>query len=131
MLKRINEQENKGDSVTMAVWNSVKDAKGDLVKFENFTGTYRDNWFGDVTVTKKGTALWFTSMRSPKLNGQMFYYKGNTFAIRWDYQDMNCDAFATFSLDEEGNADGIRMRGISPNIDFSFDFHDLDLKKIR
>lgn len=130
MLHRITEQENRGDSVTVAVWNAVKLAKGDL-KLDNFTGTYRDNWFGDISITKKGTALWFTSKRSPKLNGQMFFYKGNTFAILWDYQDMNCDAFATFSMDEEGNATGIRMKGISPNIDFSFDFHDLDLRRVK
>ena len=44
---------------------------------------------------------------------------------------MDCDAFATFTLDEEGKAVGIKMRGISPNIDFSFDFHDLDLKRVE
>jgi CubicO group peptidase (beta-lactamase class C family) len=131
MAHRIHEQENQGDSVTAAVWNTVKVARGDHLKPENFTGIYRDNWFGDIEITKKGTALWFTSKRSPKLNGQMFYYKGNTFAIRWEYQDMNCDAFATFSTDEEGNATGIRMKGISPNIDFSFDFHDLDLRRVK
>jgi hypothetical protein len=44
---------------------------------------------------------------------------------------MECDAFATFSLDEEGNPKAIKMKGISPNIDFSFDFHDLDLKRVN
>lgn len=131
MLQRLKEQESRGDSVTTAVWNTVKTAKNDHLKPENITGSYRDNWFGDITITQKGNALWFTSLRSPKLTGQMFYYKGNTFAIRWNYQDMNCDAFATFSLNEEGNANGIKMKGISPNIDFSFDFHDLDLKRVQ
>ena len=40
---------------------------------------------------------------------------------------MNCDAFAMFSLDENGKGQSIKMKGISPNIDFSFDFQDLDL----
>ena len=61
----------------------------------------------------------------------MQFYKANTFAIKWEYQDMNCDAFAIFSLDEEGKAQSIKMKGISPNIDFSFDFHDLDLQRIK
>ncbi|MBI1767552.1 MAG: serine hydrolase [Bacteroidetes bacterium] len=129
-MKTIKEMDNAGDSVTTAVWNTVKNAKADHLKLENFVGTYRDNWFGNVTITLKDGQLWFTSMRSPKLHGKMSFYKANTFAIRWDYQDMNCDAFATFSLDEEGNANGIKLKGISPNIDFSFDFQDLDLKKI-
>jgi len=43
---------------------------------------------------------------------------------------MNCVALAIFSLDETGKAQSIKMKGISPNIDFSFDFRDLDLRKI-
>ena len=61
----------------------------------------------------------------------MFFYKANTFAIKWKYQDMPADALAMFTLDEEGKAVGIKMRGISPNIDFSFDFQDLDLKRVK
>jgi hypothetical protein len=44
---------------------------------------------------------------------------------------MNCDAFAIFALDEEGKAQSLKMKGISPNIDFSFDFQDLDLKRVE
>jgi hypothetical protein len=44
---------------------------------------------------------------------------------------MNADAFAIFSLNEEGKAQSIKMKGISPNIDFSFDFQDLDLQRIK
>jgi len=61
----------------------------------------------------------------------MFFYKANTFAIKWNYQDMPADAMAMFSLNEDGKAIRIKMRGISPNIDFSFDFQDLDLKRVE
>jgi len=44
---------------------------------------------------------------------------------------MNADAFATFCLDENGKAQSIKLKGISPNIDFSFDFQDLDFKRLR
>ena len=100
------------------------------VKNENFVGVYEDKWFGKVEVFLKAGHLWFRSYRSPKLNGSMSLYKASSFAIKWEYQDMNCDAFAIFSLDEEGKAQGIKMKGISPTIDFSFDFQDLDLKRI-
>jgi hypothetical protein len=35
-----------------------------------------------------------------------------------------------FQLDEEGKAQGFKMKGISPAIDFSFDFQDLHPMRI-
>ncbi len=69
--------------------------------------------------------------RSPKLNGPMSFYKANTFVVKWEYQDMNADVFAMFGLDEKGQAIGLKMKGISPEIDFSFDFQDLDLHRLE
>lgn len=120
----------ESDSVTKAVWQVVRENKGP-VDLDNYMGTYEDPWFGAVEIGLRDGKLWFTSKRSPKLNGQMFPYKATTFAVKWEYTDMPADAFATFDLDHEGKAQGIRMKGISPNIDFSFDFHDLDLKRVR
>ncbi|MEK7723990.1 MAG: DUF3471 domain-containing protein, partial [Acidobacteriota bacterium] len=119
-----------GDTVTQQVWETVKNADKSKINENDFIGLYEDVWFGKMEVFKKGDQLWIKSYRSPKLNGQMYFYKANTFAIKWEFQDMNCDAFAMFSLDENGKANGFKMKGISPNIDFSFDFQDLDLKRI-
>ena len=120
-----------GDLITTKVWETVASTNSSHIKSENYIGIYKDNWFGKIEIFLKGKQLWFKSFRSPKLNGVMSYYKANTFVIKWEYQDMNADAFAMFNLDEEGKAQSIRMKGISPNIDFSFDFHDLDLKRIE
>jgi hypothetical protein len=119
------------DSVTKNVWETVATASGMPFKAESFVGVYEDKWFGKVEVAIKNNQLWFRSYRSPKLKGPMSFYKANSFAIKWEYQDMNADAFAIFSLDEEGKAQSIKMKGISPDIDFSFDFQDLDLKRIK
>jgi hypothetical protein len=128
--KRIQNSEKESDSVATAVWNIVSHAKSDTQNFNNYLGTYHDNWFGDIKISLQDGKLWFRSLRSPKLTGEMFFYKANTFAIKWDYTDMPCDAFAMFGLDENGKAVRIKMKGISPNIDFSFDFQDLDLKRV-
>jgi len=121
------DDKNEEDSVTKKTWEQVELAKNNKVKNENFIGVYADKWFGDVEVFEKNEQLWIKCNRSPKLNGPMALYNANTFAIKWEYQAMNCDAFALFSLDETGKAQSIKMKGISPSIDFSFDFHDLDL----
>lgn len=122
--------ENRVDSVTTSVWETVKNADKGCLVLENFVGIYEDRWFGKVEITLDGGKLWFRSLRSPKLHGEMYYYKAGTFAVKWDYTDMPCDAFASFTLDKEGRAVMIKMKGISPNIDFSFDFQDLELVRI-
>jgi CubicO group peptidase (beta-lactamase class C family) len=127
----LKQNQSKGDEVTAKVWEIVKTAKSDHIKATDYIGIYEDKWFGKVEVFEKNDQLWFRSHRSPKLNGQMHFYKANSFAIKWEYQDMNADAFAIFSLDEEGKAQSIKMKGISPNIDFSFDFQDLDLQRVK
>lgn len=119
------------DEVTAAVWRKTDSVKATPVKKEAYKGMYEDQWFGKMEILLKGDQLWLRSLRSPKLNGPMYFYDTNTFAVRWEYQDMNCDAFATFSLDKAGKATGFKMKGISPAIDFSFDFQDLDLKRTK
>ena len=128
---RIASMEKNADSITTRVWLTVAAAKNAKIDKQNFIGIYEDNWFGKMEVFMKGDQLWMKSYRSPKLNGPMHFYKANTFAVKWEYQDMPCDAFANFSLDEEGKAQSIKMKGISPNIDFSFDFQDLDLQRVN
>ncbi|MXN89800.1 serine hydrolase [Flavobacterium sp. Sd200] len=129
--KEFAEIQNEGDKVTDNVWKTVKAASKQKINFSPYIGIYEDKWFGKAEVFMKGKQLWFKCLRSPKLNGPMYFYKANSFAIKWEYQDMNADAFAVFSLDEEGKAQGIKLKGISPNIDFSFDFQDLDFVRIE
>ena len=50
----------------------------------------------------RGDQLWFTAVRSPKLSGPMYFYRANTFAIKWEARELDADAFALFSLDEKG-----------------------------
>ncbi len=119
-----------GDSVSTAVWKEVNTNKKPNIAPSNLLGNYEDPWFGQAKIFMKKDQLWMQFIRSPKLNGALQYYKGNTYAIKWEYQDVNADAFAIFELNEEGNAHAIKMKGISPNIDFSFDFHHLDLQRI-
>lgn len=128
--ERLKKGSSEAEAVVSAVWEQVERSKAIEADHSNFVGTYKDPWFGKVEIFEKDDALWFKSLRSPKLHGKMSYYQGNTFAIAWEYRDMDCDAFATFQTDETGKATTISMKGISPAIDFSFDFHDLNLRRV-
>jgi hypothetical protein len=39
------------------------------------------------------------------------------------------DAYVTFILGADGNVESIRMKAVSPATDFSYDIHDLDLRR--
>lgn len=131
MKIRLEKIQSNADSVLTAVWNTSKNPFEAGIDVNNFTGIYEDPWFGKVEIFRKGEDLYMKSLRSPLLTGKMLFYKATTFAVKWDYSDMNCDAFATFNLNPEGKAIEIKMAGISPNIDFSFDFQDLHLKRVE
>jgi hypothetical protein len=118
------------DSTWKEIEKVQQSGKGNI-DINLFTGTYRDPWFGDVFVSLKNGKPWFDAKRSPKLTGELFYYKGNTFVVKWRDRSMDADAFVNFSLDEDGKASGIKMKAISPLTDFSYDFHDLDFKKVK
>ncbi|MCK5148331.1 serine hydrolase [bacterium] len=129
--QRAQRSQGRADSVVTAVWETVNATKDSKIDLDMFIGTYQDAWFGKVVISMKEGRLWFTCLRSPRLNGPMYFYKANTFAIKWVSRELDADAFAMFNLDEEGRASAIKMKGISPDIDFSFDFHDLDLRRVE
>ena len=96
-----------------------------------FIGTFKDPWFGNIVITEQNGKLRLNSVRSPRLRGDMTYYKGNTFIVKWDDRSFDADAYVMFSLDMDGKASGMKMKAISPLTDFSFDFHDLDLTRVK
>ncbi|MEO9893257.1 serine hydrolase [Aurantibacter sp.] len=130
--ERLNRLDNVADEVVAKIWAVVKKADKTTLDPTNYTGIYKDPWFGKIEIYENEKQLWFKALRSPKLTGPMHYYKANTFVVKWqDTSLIDADAFVMFQLDEEGKAQGFKMKGISPAIDFSYDFQDLDLKRIN
>jgi hypothetical protein len=130
-LDRFQNQQSDAKKEVAAVWETVESGPPDSYRAGDYTGTYRDPWFGEVKVELKEGILWFTSMRSPRLTGPMYHYKANTFAIKWVDRELDADAFAMFGLDKDGKAVTLKMKGISPDIDFSYDFQDLHFERIE
>lgn len=128
-LERFEAGTSAADSVVTRVWETVRSGAHE-VRVEDYLGIYEDPWFGRVRITLRNGQPWFASERSPQLTGPMFHYKANSFAIPWENREMDADAFAIFGLDQEGKAVRFRMKGISPDIDFSYDFQDLDFRRI-
>ncbi len=137
-VKEYNERrlagERKEDSITKALDMSINaQLKSKLPKPEskNFIGNYKDDWFGNVSISEKNGKLHFVAAKVSDLTGIMTFYKGSTFVVRWNDASLKADAFVNFSLDTEGRADGFKMSPISPLTDFSYDYQDLDFHRIK
>lgn len=125
-------KENDADKITDEVWEVVnKNEKSKVtINTKKYVGNYKDNWFGEVTISEKKGKLFFTSKRSPRLTGEILFYKNENFIVKWNIRSFNADAHIFFDLDANGNATHFKMKAISPLTDFSYDFHDLDFSKI-
>jgi CubicO group peptidase (beta-lactamase class C family) len=129
LIKDRKGKEEDADKITDEVWETVKNntLKVDAKKY---IGIYKDNWFGEVTITEKDGKIYFASKRSPRLKGEIFQYKNQNFVVKWDVRSFNADAHIFFKLDSKGKATGFTMKAISPLTDFSYDFHDLDFSQV-
>lgn len=132
LKEKVLYEEAEARKITSRIWATVEEGNreaGSTGAASEITGTYSDPWFGDVVITEEEGRLRFRAVRSPKLRGEMYWYKADTFIVRWDDRTMDADAFALFQLDREGKPSAMTMDAISPLTDFSFDFHDLRFKR--
>ncbi len=132
LKENVDRNQAEAKKITDEIWAKVEAQRSKSVMPVNsstYTGTYTDRWFGDIVISDEGGRLRLRSVKSPKLRGEMLYYTGNTFVVKWDDRSMDADAWAVFTLDKEGKAESFTMDAISPLTDFSFDFHDLSPKR--
>ena len=96
-----------------------------------YAGTYRDAWYGDMTIAAAAGGLAINFERTPLLTGTLEHWQHDTFVARWKDRELRADAFVTFSLTPDGGIDSVKMRAVSPDTDFSYDFHDLLFRRIK
>lgn len=93
-----------------------------------YAGRWRDPWYGDIIIEARDLQLWLSFSRTPALQGPLEPYDGETFRTRFPDKREE-DAFITFtSLD--GRPVSATMAGVSPDIDFSYDYQDLRLTRV-
>ena len=90
-----------------------------------YAGTYSDAWYGDITLRLEDGRLVMRFAPSPALVGDLEHWQYDTFVVRWRDRELRADAFVSFSLNPEGGIEQAKMRAVSPETDFSYDFHDL------
>lgn len=101
-----------------------------------YVGRWRDPWYGDITIEERTagrgrnrkTGLWLAFTRTPALQGWLEPYDGEMFRTRFPDKREE-DAFVTFKV-ENGFAASATLKGVSPDIDFSYDYQDLRLTRM-
>lgn len=126
------QKESNADKITDDVWKKVEENKIKKIKIDSnkLVGIYKDNWFGEIIISESKGIMRFTCKRSPRLTGSIFLYNENNFVVKWDNRTFHADAHIFFELDENGFGRHFKMKAISPLTDFSYDFHDLDFKRV-
>jgi hypothetical protein len=118
------------EKVSQAMAERATDSTPSL-PLETYGGRYRDPWYGDIRIVREDDGkLWFYSERNESLQGPLEHFQYDTFIARWTDRQLMADAYVSFSLNPAGGIERIRMKAVSPNTDFSFDFHDLDLRRV-
>lgn len=111
--------------------SAPEDAAPPSLPLSAYVGTYHDPWYGDVTIRMDGPDRLFIDMgRSEVLDGDLTHYDADRFAAFWPDKSLKADAFVDFTV-ENGKVTGMTMKAISDLTDFSYDFHDLDLKRVK
>jgi hypothetical protein len=95
-----------------------------------YAGTYRDAWYGDVAIASEGGKLVMRFTHTPSLVGDLEHWQYDTFVARWRDRELRADSYVTFALEPDGTIAEARMKAVSPETDFSFDFQDLLLKPV-
>ena len=90
-----------------------------------YEGQYTDPWYGAMNIKRNGKKLVLSFARTPDLTGEMEHFQHDTFIVRWKERNFNADSYVTFALDHDGSIEHVKMKAVSTETDFSYDFHDL------
>lgn len=93
-----------------------------------YTGVYRDRWFGDISIYREGDGLAIAAAKSPRLQGRLIPYRGNTFVACWTDRTLGGDAYVSFAGDTPDATDHMSMRSVSDRSDF--DFEEMQLQRV-
>lgn len=82
-------------------------------------GTWRDPWFGEVTICAVSGGVRFAAAKSPRLAGAVMRV-GNRWLVAFEHGDA--EAWLEFPTQAGGT---LKMAKVDPDADFSYDYEDL------
>src|SRR5881392_440530 len=117
------------DSIVRARASSRDSLAGPSLPLARYGGTYRDDLYGDATITLENGRLVLRFSHSPAFVGDLEHWQHDTFIARWRTAHIE-DAYISFALRPDGSIEQFKMEAVSPLADFSFDYQDLLFKPV-
>jgi CubicO group peptidase (beta-lactamase class C family) len=128
-IKLVADVENEAHEKEMARLKTAGTARAaksqPSLPLASYDGDYEDTWYGKATIAHVGGKQVMTFARTPDLSGELEHYQHDTFIVRWKERNFNADAYVTFSLNPDGTIERMKMKPVSTETDFSYDFQDL------
>ena len=94
-------------------------------------GTFRDPWFGKITLKREGDDVVFRSEMVPRMIGRVYGFAEdkNTWWVKWDNRSFEADSWLRFER-KDGKLH-LTMERIAEDSDWSMDVQDLNFIKVR
>ncbi|MDB5365610.1 MAG: beta-lactamase [Rhodospirillales bacterium] len=99
---------------------------------DSFAGTWRDAWFGDVTVARNGAGMTVKAEVAVDLGGTLEFWQHDTYIAHWTNKAIP-EAYVTFVRGKDGSVESMKMAAVSPIADFSFaqSYLDMNFKRAK
>lgn len=93
-------------------------------------GTWRDPWFGEVSLCAKGSDVEWRALKSPLLAGRVMRV-GERLLVDWHDERADAEAWLVPVAAAGDRPAKLTLAKVDPNADFSWDFEDLELVRER
>jgi CubicO group peptidase (beta-lactamase class C family) len=98
-----------------------------------YIGIFNDQWLGDFVIEFQNKQnlklLQMRSHRVSKFIGMMMAVGEDKFLVTWQDRTLEADVYALFLRDKNNKISGMKLIPADKDIDFSYDFQDLDFIK--
>lgn len=88
-----------------------------------YAGTWRDPWYGDIVIGRRGGRLTIDFTKTIGMKGPLEPWGVDAFRTRWPDRNLE-DALLSFTV-ENRRPTGLSLRRFNPDGDFSYDYQDL------
>jgi CubicO group peptidase (beta-lactamase class C family) len=134
-FRRRSEEQEKSAREAVERSRAARDASlRPALPLASYAGRYRDPWYGDVEVREEGGRLQLRMTRTRSMLADLEHWQHDTFVAHWREALMSdaqpADAYVVFALKPDATIERMTMAPVSPAIDFSFDFQDLQFTPV-